>query len=99
MTEQSWQLSQEERVIGTLTLEGVDMFWCDCRFEPADAWEELRPLFAASRDAWRHGDKDAALAADEANYATELVLIPSDGGAPITEFLIRIDGEVARFRH
>jgi hypothetical protein len=99
MTEQSWQLRQGKRVIGTLTLEGIDMFWSDCRFEPAPAWEELRPLFAASRDAWRRGDEDAALAADEAIYAKELVLVPGDGGALITEFLIRIEGEVARFRH
>ncbi|WP_225828573.1 hypothetical protein [Streptomyces naphthomycinicus] len=84
--------------MGTLTLTGVDMFWTDCRFEPASAWETVRPLFEASRDAWRRGDENGALAADEAICAAELVLVPGDGGAPITDFLLRISGETARFR-
>ncbi|MEU6161904.1 hypothetical protein [Streptomyces sp. NPDC047130] len=99
MAERSWQLRQGERLVGTLTLESGDMFWSDCRFEPGPARQGLAPLFAASRDAWRRGDEDAALAADETIYARDLVLVPSNGGAPITEFLIRIEGEVARFRH
>ncbi|WP_327713770.1 hypothetical protein OG912_38440 (plasmid) [Streptomyces sp. NBC_00464] len=99
MTEQSWQLRQGERLVGTLTLESGDMFWSDCRFRPGPAWEELAPLFASSRDAWRRGDEDAALAADETIYAQDLALVPEGSGAPITEFLIRIEGEVARFRH
>lgn len=99
MTDQSWQLRQGDRLIGTLALTGIDMFWTDCRFEPAPTWEELRPLFSASREAWRQGDKDAALAADKAILAAGIVLVPIDGGAPITNFLIRIAGSVARFRH
>ncbi|WP_241845124.1 hypothetical protein [Streptomyces silvensis] len=75
------------------------MFWTDCRFEPAPAWDELRPLFAASRDAWRQGDREAALAADEAIHAEGLTLVPTTDGALITDFLIRIEGNVARFRH
>ncbi|MER6298943.1 hypothetical protein ABT247_05125 [Kitasatospora sp. NPDC001539] len=99
MAETSWQLRQGDRLIGMLTLDKVDMFWSDCHFEPAAAWEDLRPLFAASRDAWERGDQDAALAADEMIYAQGLVLDPAGGGAPITDFLIRINGETARFRH
>ncbi|GAA0611919.1 hypothetical protein [Streptomyces crystallinus] len=99
MTERSWQLRQGEQLVGTLALASGDMFWYDCRFEPGPAWEGLAPLFAASRDAWRRGDEDGALAADEAIYAQHLVLVPDSGEAPITEFLIRIEGEVARFRH
>lgn len=99
MTDQSWQLKQGARLIGTLTLERVDMFWTDCHFEPAPAWEQLRPLFAASRDAWRAGDKGSALAADDAIHAEGLTLVPTGGGAPITDFLIRIEGNVARFRN
>ncbi|MGW8701449.1 hypothetical protein ACWGOK_31770 [Streptomyces eurythermus] len=99
MAAQSWRLRQGERLVGTLALESGDMFWSDCRFEPGPAWEGLAPLFAASRDAWRRGDEDAALAVDETIYAQDLVLVPDSGGAPITEFLIRIEGEVARLRH
>lgn len=99
VTGQSWDLKQQERLIGTLTFESQDMFWSDCRFAPAPAWDDLRPLFAKSREAWRSGDTDAALEADEAIHAVGLVLLPSDGGAPITDFLLRIDGYEARFRY
>ncbi|MFF3127380.1 hypothetical protein ACFVRD_34940 [Streptomyces sp. NPDC057908] len=99
MAEESWQLRQGDRLIGTLTLEEIDMFWSDCHFDPAAAWEDLRPLFAASRDAWDRGDEEAALAADEAIHVAGLTLVPNGGGEPITDFLIRIDGETARFRH
>lgn len=39
------------------------------------------------------------MTADETIYAQGLVLVPDSGGVPITEFLIRIEGEVARFHH
>jgi hypothetical protein len=97
--EQIWELRQGDLLIGSLTFEGQDMFWSDCSFRPAPAWEELRPLFEASRDAWRRGDTEAALQADEEMCAAGLVLVPSEGGSPITEFLLRIDGETARFRY
>ena len=74
------------------------MFWSDCRFEPADGWEELQPLFATSRDAWLSHDMQAARAADQAIHAKGLVLIPDDGGEPITEFVVRIQGSVARLK-
>ncbi|WP_327072171.1 hypothetical protein OG196_00645 [Kitasatospora purpeofusca] len=42
MVEESWQLKQGDRLVGTLILEEIDMFWSGCRFEPAPAWEDLR---------------------------------------------------------
>ena len=99
MAETSWQLRQGGRLIGTLTFEEIDMFWSDCHFEPAPAWADLHPFFAASRDAWVRGDRGAAQAADEAIRVQGLLLVPSGGGDPITNFLMRINGEVARFRH
>lgn len=99
MVEKNWQLRQEGRLVGTLTLEEIDVFWSDCHFEPAPAWDDLRPLFADSRDAWVRGDEEAALAADEAIHAKGLILVPDGGGDPITGFLIRINGETARSRH
>ncbi|MBB1255788.1 hypothetical protein [Streptomyces alkaliterrae] len=99
MAKPRWQLRKNGRLVGTLTLTEVDMFWSGCHFEPGAAWEELAPLFAASHDAWRRGDEGAALAADEAIHEQGLVLFPDDGGAPMEEFLIRISGEDARFRY
>ncbi|MCX5396865.1 hypothetical protein [Streptomyces sp. NBC_00102] len=99
MAEPSWQLMQEDRLVGTLVEKEVDMFWTDCHFAPEPGWDDLRPLFEASRDAWRSGDEEAAVEADEAIYAQGLVLAPLDGGAPLTEFLLRINGDKARFRY
>jgi hypothetical protein len=97
-TQKSWALEQGDRLIGTLIFEGQDMFWSDCRFLPGPGWAGVRPLFERSRDAWRSGDTDTAIAADEAISAAGLVLQPSDGTAAITDFLLRIDGDEARFR-
>ncbi|WP_329087692.1 MULTISPECIES: hypothetical protein [unclassified Streptosporangium] len=98
MASLGWELRQADRVVGTLTFESQDMFWSDCRFHPGPVWEEIRPLFVRSRNAWLSDDTDAALEADEAIRAIGLVLLPNDGGVPITDFLLRVDGEKARFR-
>ncbi|WP_174186242.1 hypothetical protein [Nocardia barduliensis] len=99
MTDPSWRLVQADEVIGVLTQDSVDMFWTDCVFEPGPGWANLQPLFAASRDAWRRGDSEAAVEADEAIQALGLSLVPIDGGPPLTEILVRINGGEARFRY
>ncbi|WP_211588997.1 hypothetical protein [Allorhizocola rhizosphaerae] len=96
--EQSWELKQGDRVIGVLTFESQDMFWSDCRFQAGPGWPHVRPLVDRSRDAWLGGDIHAARAADEALCTAGLVLQPSDGSAAITNFLLRVDGDKARFR-
>ncbi|WP_250002101.1 hypothetical protein [Actinoplanes sp. M2I2] len=97
-TLKSWELKQGDRLIGTLVFESQDMFWSDCRFLPGSGWADMKPLFERSRAAWLSGDTDAAIAADEAVHAAGLALEPADGSAAITEFLLRIDGDEARFR-
>ncbi|WP_433524401.1 hypothetical protein ACQPZ2_04360 [Nocardia pseudovaccinii] len=99
MAEQSWQLMQGKRLIGMLVQDEVDMFWTDCHFAPGPGWADLQPLFAASRDAWRNGDMEAAVEADDAIHAQGLVLVPVDSGALLTEFLLRINGDKARLRY
>ncbi|MGW0501062.1 hypothetical protein ACWD0Z_38260 [Streptomyces sp. NPDC003007] len=79
-------------------LEEVDMFWTDCRFEPGPGWTAVRHLFDEARDAWLGGDREAALAADESIRTAGLALISEGDGGSITDFLIRINGELARFR-
>ncbi|AVH57533.1 MULTISPECIES: hypothetical protein [Streptomyces] len=99
MQDRVWQLRRGDEVIGRMTLEAIDMFWHDCRFEASTGWPTLKPFVEASRAAWKQGDTEAALEADEAIYALGLELVPEDGGEPITEFLLRIDGNFARFRY
>ncbi|MFF0186970.1 hypothetical protein [Streptomyces sp. NPDC005244] len=95
---QSWWLTQGDRLVGTLRLKEIDMFWTDCSFEPGPGWTEIRPLVDASRDAWMRKDLEAARAADESLRLAGLVLVPEGGGEMITDFLLRINGDMARFR-
>ncbi|MFJ9716040.1 hypothetical protein ACIRPQ_08890 [Streptomyces sp. NPDC101213] len=99
MEDQVWQLRRGHEVVGILTLEAVDMFWTDCRFEPSNGWPALKPFIDASRGAWERKDEDAAIAADEAIYALGLELVPESGSEVIRDFLLRIDGDTARFRY
>jgi hypothetical protein len=101
MENHTWQLRRGEEEIGKLTLEAVDMFWHDCRFEASAGWPTVRPLIQESRMAWERGDTEAALKVDEAIHALGLELVPNGEGEPITEFLLRIDiaGGSARFRY
>jgi hypothetical protein len=99
MGEQVWQLRRGHQVVGVLRLEAVDMFWTDCRFEPSTGWPALKPFIDASRAAWERKDEDAAIAADEAIHALGLELVPEGGGEVIRDFLLRIDGDTARFRY
>ena len=94
----TWQLRRGEELIGGLTLEVIDMFWYDCRFEPSASWPTLRPFAEASRDAWQRRDMEAAVKADEAMHALGLELVPDDGSEPITRFVLRVSGNVARFK-
>jgi hypothetical protein len=96
---QVWQLRRGDEVVGFLTLEAIDMFWTDCRFEPSAGWPAVEPFIEASRAAWQRKDRDAALAADEAIHALGMSLVPEGGDEVITDFLLRIDGRTARFRY
>lgn len=75
------------------------MFWTDCRFEPSTGWPALKPCIDASRAAWERKDQDAAIAADEAISALGLELVPEGEGEVIRDFLLRINGDTARFRY
>ncbi|MFI8004685.1 hypothetical protein [Streptomyces sp. NPDC086010] len=99
MEDQVWRLRRGHEVVGVLTLEAIDMFWTDCRFEPSTGWTALKPFIDASRTAWESKEEDAAVKADEAIYALGLELVPDGGGEVIRDFLLRIDGDSARFRY
>lgn len=99
MENEVWQLRRGDQLVGTLTLEAVDMFWSDCHFESSTGWPAVKPFIEASREAWERGDQAAAVVADEAIHALDLTLVPADGGESVRDFLLRIDGDSARFRN
>jgi len=95
---EGWELKLEGRLVGTLTFEEQDMFWSECHFQPGPAWEDFRPFNDRAGEAWRRGDRVAARAADDAIMSSGLVLMPLEGGTPITPVMVRIYGDRARFR-
>ncbi|MGP3980874.1 hypothetical protein [Streptomyces sp. KR80] len=98
MENRVWQLRRGEEIIGTLTLEAIDMFWFECRFEPSSGWPAFKPFIDASHAAWQRKDVAAARAADDEIYALGLEMVPDDGGEIIRNFMVRISGDHARFR-
>ena len=98
MSVESWRLTHGNQLVGTLRLDGVDMFWTDCRFEPGPGWPAICPLFEASRDAWLAHDLKAASAADERIRGAGLVLVPDEDGEPTRDFVVRIQGDRARLK-
>ena len=56
-------------------------------------------MFEEAQAAWERDDVDAALKIDEELEALGLELAPEGGGPSITMFLLRINGDAARFRY
>jgi hypothetical protein len=93
-----WQLKRGDELVGTLILDEVDMFWTDCRFESGPGWDEVSALFEALQVARQHGTEDEQAQSDHAIMARQMVLVPDDGGEPVTRMLLRISEGHARFR-
>lgn len=85
-------------LLGTLTRTGSDMPWWEGEFDPAPGFESIRPLFDQERGLLDADDMDAWGAAWE-ELSVGLVLEPTDGREPITEFLLHIDGRQASWRY
>lgn len=85
--------------LGTLTITDGDFPWLLGNFVPAPAFEAVRPMFDRVRERL-----DAGLDAEPwedvwEELAVGLVLEPTDGGKPITEFLLHIRGSSAEWRY
>lgn len=82
-----------------LAAAGSDMFLIGARFTPAPAFAQVAPLFAAELDLLDRDEMEAWEQAYGRIAALALELRPLDGGAPIREFILHIDGGEAWFRH
>ncbi len=90
--------------LGTLEIVGIDQPWFMCKFEATPAFEPFRPLFDEELkllEQERDDDKDWADWETAYSRIDELGLCIGalDGGNDITEFLLHIKGEEARFRY
>jgi len=93
------RLCRGDVLLGTLTSTDDDFPWHHGTFDPAPAFEEVRPLFDRERellDAERFDEWEAAW---EAVVALGLRLELTATGATIDEFLLHIEGNRAWWRY
>ena len=75
------------------------MPWTECRFTPTPAFTRVAALFAAELEFLNRDEMEAWEAAYDRVARLGLELRPADGGEPIREFILHVDGEQAWFRH
>ncbi|MER7845865.1 hypothetical protein ABTZ03_18165 [Kitasatospora sp. NPDC096077] len=92
-------LKQGDTVLGTITIDDLDMPWWHGHFRPTPAFEPIRPFFDATRRAFKAADDRTIGAALGAIKSLALVIEPEDGTEPITAFLLHIEGDRMRLRH
>jgi hypothetical protein len=94
-----WHLRQAENLLGALTFVRVDAAWVVCRFEATPAFASIRPLFEAELDLFDHyADWDTWETAYRQIADLELSLDPIQGGEPLQDFLLHVEGDTAWFK-
>ncbi|MCF3102038.1 hypothetical protein IPZ58_10620 [Streptomyces roseoverticillatus] len=91
-----WRLLRGDTLVGTITVDDPDFPWLVGRFAAEPAFEEVRPWF---------DEVLAVLAADDLDrfdavygpIEEALTLVSPKG--PVSEFLLYIEGDEARFRY
>ena len=94
-----WKLMRDTEVLGTLEILGPDQPWVNARFTATPAFEEVSANFAEELGLLNADRMEEWSAAWERILALGLWLDPQDGGPPIEEFLLHIDGPSAWFRY
>ena len=95
---------REGTTLGTLKVLGHDQPWFECRFEPTEAFEAVRPLFAEEVALVESGDLSQHLTAWEDAWARiealNLVLEPLGDGPALLKFVLHVyDDGTARLRY
>ena len=85
-------------VLGTLEVLGPDQPWFNGRFTATPAFEEVRADFQEELRLLNADRIEEWSAAWERILALGVRLDPQDGGPPIEDFLLHVDGESAWFR-
>lgn len=93
-----YRVLKHGELLGTLTRIGGDFPWYAGIFVPAPGFEPLRHLFDRERELLEADTDPDAWAAAWDELEVGLVLEPTDGRDPITEFLLHIDGDSAQWR-
>jgi hypothetical protein len=85
-------------LLGVLSYVGTDMPMFIYRFEPTLRFSEVQPLFDEELRLLNADEMDAWESAYDKINALGLTLEPTDGGPPIREFILHIEGREAWFR-
>jgi hypothetical protein len=88
--------------LGTLQVIDLDQPWFVCEFVSTPDFEDVKPLFDEELALLEESDTFDIEAWEKAYSRIDdlgLQLVPTDSAAPISEFLLHIDGREARFRY
>jgi len=96
---QQRNLMKGDVLLGALTLTKTDQPFYYCSFQPAPAFAELAPLFAAELRSLEADDMGQWLLDFELIEALRITLFPLDGSIPIAEFLLHVSGKEDLFRY
>ncbi|MEV4921502.1 hypothetical protein [Streptomyces roseoverticillatus] len=94
--ESAWRLLHGDALVGTITVDGGDFPWLVGRFAAEPAFEEVRPWFEEVLAVLETDDFDRFDAVYDP-IAEALTLVSPEG--PVSEFLLYIEGDEARFRY
>ena len=94
-----WKLMRGTELLGTLEVLGPDQPWLNARFTAPPTFEEVRAHFEEELRLLNADRMEEWAAAWERILALGLWLDPQDGGPPIGDFLLHVDGESAWFRY
>ena len=95
---QEYRLMRGEEILGTPRPYGGDFPWVFCKFEPAEAFEEVRALFeefARLADGEEFAERDKSFARIE---SPGLRLELSEDSRNFGEFFVEIRGDEASIR-
>jgi hypothetical protein len=92
-------LKRGETTLGTLRPYNTDFPRTNCKFEPTQGFDEIKPLFEEELRLLDAEDFTAFEEAYEKIQALGLSLVPADGRQIIEDFLLHILGDEAWFRY
>jgi hypothetical protein len=94
-----WTLMRGSTELARLELQGTDMPWFLCSFHAGPAYADVEPLFVEQERLLETEDWDGAEHLWERMHS-QMTLLPNDKSErPISEFLLRIEGDEARLRY
>jgi hypothetical protein len=94
-TNTEWRLLHGGELVGTISVDDVDMPWCRGHFRPEPGFKRFRPWFDEVNALVEAEDFEAFDAAYDRIEDTLTLLSPR---GPVAEFLLHIDQDRAWFR-